>query len=71
MKLAFIAGEAIDVFQILNELKVDRDSIPSLKEELDTYEIEVDKALLAKDKMLRGVFDQMEKFEGGPSPIRH
>jgi hypothetical protein len=67
LKFSFIAGEAVDVFQILHDLKIDRDTSPGLKEELDQYEVEVDKAMIAKDKMLRGVFDQMEKFEG-PEP---
>ncbi len=64
LKFAFIAGEGVDVFQILTDIKLDRDSVPALKDELDQYELELDRALVAKDKMLRGVFDQMEKLEG-------
>ena len=69
LKFSFIAGEGIDIFQILNDLKIDRDADPALKEELDRYEAEVDRAMIAKQKMLRGIFDQMEKFEGNdPDP---
>lgn len=66
-KLSFISGEGVDVFQILQDMKIDRDSIPALKEELEPYEAEVDRTLAAKHSLLRKVFDQMEKFEG-PEP---
>lgn len=67
LKFSFIAGEGVDVFQILHDLKIDRDANPELKQELDHYELEVDRAMVAKDKMFRGVFDLMEKLEGPES----
>jgi len=64
LKFAFVAGEGIDAFQILHDLKIDRDAIPGLRDEAEQYEVEIDRAMIAKDKMLRNVFDQMEKLEG-------
>jgi len=43
---------------------VDRDGTPELKEAADQYEVEADRSMVAKDKMLREVFKKIDQFEG-------
>lgn len=67
LRFSFVAGEAVDLLQIISDLKVDRDGTAELKEATEQYEVEADRAMVAKDKMLRDVFKQIDKFEG-PEP---
>ena len=68
-RFSFVSGEGVDVLQILSDLKIDRDASPELREAADQYEVEADRLMIAKAKMLDEVFEQMEKIEGGePDP---
>jgi Spy/CpxP family protein refolding chaperone len=67
LRFSFVAGEAVDLLQVLSDLKVDRDGTPELKEVTEQYDVDTDRAVVAKDKMLREVFKQVEKMEG-PEP---
>ncbi len=67
LRFSFVAGEAVDVLQVISDLKVDRDGTPELKEATEQYEVEADRAMVGKDKMLRDLFKQIDKLEG-PEP---
>lgn len=66
-RFTFVAGEGVDLLQLLSELKIDRDSTPELKEVTEQYELDADRAMVAKDKVFRDAFKHIDKFEG-PDP---
>lgn len=64
LRFTFVSGEAVDLLKVISDLKVDRDGTPELKEATEQYELEADRAMVAKDKMLRELFQKIEQIEG-------
>lgn len=62
-RFAFVAGESADLVQALGDLQVDRDSSPDLADAIERYEVAVDRIVVARDKIQRDFFLDIDRFE--------
>jgi hypothetical protein len=70
LRAAFVSGQSVDLIDVAKTMKLPVDGNPAMAETLDNYEVEMDRALVEGERLMKEMRDSMGGGQGGFEKMR-